>query len=114
MTDREIIKIVKEFTKGVLGKRGTTDMCYAVCLPLQAYLAFGGIECSLTEGEVNEYHHFWITMKDGRIIDPTADQFGFENIYLKPQPPHYKKYSAKDFDDRIKDAVRKHHKSLNQ
>jgi hypothetical protein len=108
MTDEEIIKAVKGFVKGLLKERPTTDMCYMVCSPLASYLSACGTECTLTEGELNGlYHHFWITLADGRIIDPTADQFGLLNIYVRKPPSYYKQYTAKDFDDKIKKAVRK-------
>jgi hypothetical protein len=58
-------------------------------------LCFLGVNCKLTEGVINhcenELHHYWITLSDGRIIDPTADQFGLLNIYCKQQPTYYKK-----------------------
>jgi hypothetical protein len=95
MADKELIKISKGFVKGILDGKPTTDMCFIVCSPLQAYLSFCGISCSLTEGDIihcdNELHHFWITLDDGKIIDPTADQFGLLNIYVRKQPSYYKK-----------------------
>ncbi len=93
MNDAEIISLVKEFTKGILDNKSTTDMCYMVCSPLASYLSMCGIECMLTEGNIihcdNELHHFWITLSDGRIIDPTADQFGLLNQYVKKKPSNY-------------------------
>jgi hypothetical protein len=106
MSNEEIKKIAKGFTKGLLDGRPTTDMCYVVCSPLVAYLHFCGIDCSLTEGEVNQYHHFWITLSDGRIVDPTADQFGLLNVWARKQPSYYKPYTAKDYNDRINEAVK--------
>jgi len=83
MTDKELIRTCKLFTKGILDGKPTTDMCYVVCSPLVAYLSCCGVESTLTEGELQgKYHHFWITLKDGRIIDPTADQFGLLNIWV--------------------------------
>jgi hypothetical protein len=93
LSDGEIIEIAKGFTKGLLGKKPTTDMCYVVCSPLSAYLSLCGIENTLTEGAIlhceNQLHHYWVTLSDGRIIDPTADQFGLLNIWVKPQPSYY-------------------------
>lgn len=105
MTDREIRKAAKGFVKGLLGNQSTTDMCFWVCSPLASYLQFCGIECSLTEGEIFDSHHFWITFSDERIIDPTADQFGLPNIWLQSKPSSYKEYVAKDFDYKIREAI---------
>lgn len=106
MDDKELIKAVKGFVKGILCGAPTTDKCFMVCAPLQAYLSACGIESTLTEGELNGiFHHFWITLADGRIIDPTANQFGLLNIYVRKQPSYYRRYTAKDFDDKILEAV---------
>jgi hypothetical protein len=106
MSNEDIKKLAKHFTAGLLQGKSTVDMCYIVCSPLVSYLNFCGIECSLTEGELNGiYHHFWITLSDGRIIDPTANQFGLLNVWARKQPSYYKAYTAKDFDDKIKAAV---------
>lgn len=104
-SDAEIVKIAKGFTKGILDGRPTIDMCYMVCSPLVAYLHCEGFECTLTEGEVNGYHHFWITLDDGKIIDPTADQFGLLNIWVRKQPSYYRMYTAKDYDVETKKAL---------
>lgn len=40
--------------------------------------------------------HFWITLKDGRIVDPTASQFNkmgnedMPNVYIGDKPSWYK------------------------
>lgn len=115
-TDEEIRDIAKKFVKGLLSKKSTTDMCYLVCQPLQAYLYFLNVDCKLTEGEIkfagNEWHHFWITLADGRIIDPTANQFiknsgiRMKNLYVREKPYYYHPYTKKDFDDKIQEAIK--------
>lgn len=105
MEDKELIKAIKGFVKGLLNGRSTTDMCYVVCSPLVAFLSAIKVDATLTEGEVNEYHHFWITLSDGRIIDPTADQFGLLNIYVRKPPSYYRRYTAKDYNERIESAT---------
>lgn len=112
MKDAEIIKAVKGFVKGLLDGKSTVDMCYMVCSPLSAFLNGCGVENTLTEGEVNGYHHFWITLSDGRVIDPTADQFGLLNIYLK-KPTYYKQYTSKDYDEKINEALVKFQQQIN-
>ena len=83
MSDKELLKTVTQFRKGILGKKSPLTMCWAVCAPLSTFLNGCGVENELTEGEVhlsghNEgitIGHFWITLSDGRIIDPTISQF---------------------------------------
>lgn len=111
MTDKEIIKCAKGFVAGILDGSDSTHKCFMVCAPLAAYLSVLRIECTATEGEViiagEGWHHFWITLADGRIIDPTADQFGLKNIYLKPKPSFYRPYTEKDLNDKINSAVKR-------
>lgn len=75
-------------------------MCYAVCAPLSSFLEMCGCENELTEGIVKlnghnkgiTINHFWLTLPDGRIIDPTGSQFngmGNENmpvVYVGEKP----------------------------
>lgn len=108
MTDKKLIQTIKSFVKGLLSGKPTTDMCFMVCSPLVTYLNGCGIKCDLTEGELQKrYHHFWITLEDGRVIDPTADQFGLLNIYVRKQPSYYRKYTSADYDKQIKSALKR-------
>lgn len=110
MTEKQIAKIAREFTECLLDGRPTTDMCYMVCSPLVSFLNYLGVECTLTEGELQDtYHHFWITLSDGRIIDPTADQFGLLNIWCRKQPTYYRQYTAADYNARIESATLSFH-----
>lgn len=70
-----------------------------VCWPLDGYLSMRGISCRLSQGEIHTdsiiYDHCWITLSDGRIIDPTADQFNdilgtkMPQVYLGAKPDYY-------------------------
>lgn len=109
MTDKELLRIVTGFRKGILGRRKSLKMCYAICCPLQGYLSITGFETVLTEGKIKlashnkgiTINHFWLTLKDGRIIDPTADQFngmGYDAmppVYLGEKPSYYMKKRSK-------------------
>jgi len=80
MSKKELFKIVSEFTRGVLDNGKSTDKCFMVCSPLQSYLSYSGIETELIEGELTGrniiYSHYWLQLKDGRIIDQaTTYQF---------------------------------------
>lgn len=98
MTDKELLRIVTGFRRGILGRRKSTKMCYAICWPLQGFLKIAAdFETTLTEGTIKlidhnagiTINHFWLTLKDGRILDPTADQFNFNMKGRKDMPPVY-------------------------
>ena len=94
MTDRRLVSVARAFRHVILGRglgRGPSRlMCFAVCLPLQGYLSVIGFETTLVEATLKHKHgkmnHFWLELPDGRILDPTADQFGLEPVYLGPVP----------------------------
>ncbi len=94
---RGIERISREFRKGLLGKKSSNGMCFAVCSALAGYLRFVGQECEVTEGEISHWQHFWITLPDGIIIDPTADQLlkpdgnDMPEFYIGRKPEWYKK-----------------------
>lgn len=99
MTDKQLISFTTKFRKGILNGNTSKGMCFAICSPLSTYLGMGGIKAELTRGLVNLENdggqHDWLTLKDGRILDPTADQFkkpdGFEMppVYLGEKPEWY-------------------------
>jgi len=103
MTDKQLLKIVKAFRKGILGKENNPSAkCAMVSLPLQGYLSFAyGIECKVVYGEINdisigEWVHTWLELPDGRILDATASQFQtpdgepMPEIFLGAKPEWYK------------------------
>ncbi len=103
MTNKQILKYVTNFRKGVLGKMPSNYMCFAVCSPLHSMLSLMDISCQLIQGEVETekftYGHYWIELSDGMIIDPTADQLEGLNL-----PPVYmgelpKQYTAKTLEN---------------
>lgn len=101
MTDKKIIRIAKSFRHGLLGRKESDFMCYAVSEPLRRLLKFDyGFETRLVAGEVTvqskpgrfmTLEHFWLELPDGRILDPTHDQFGYEEkVYLGDLPKNFK------------------------
>ncbi len=72
-------RIVREFRAGFLDDEPSSRMCFVICSALEGYLSFMGYNCTLTKGEIDlgedVAEHFWLTMPDETIIDPTADQF---------------------------------------
>lgn len=66
-------------------------MCFAVCAPLAGLLRLHGIEARVVEGFPSDgdfYNHVWLELPDGRVLDPTADQFAdMPPVYLGPRHP---------------------------
>lgn len=105
MNDKKLISVADEFRKGVLDKhrRKSNDWCYAISAPLVSYLEFCGCPCKLVCGYIGDTEHYWIALPDGRILDPTADQFNdnmpepdnmpnpkMPRVYLGIKPSNYK------------------------
>lgn len=95
MTDKALLRIARDFRKGILGKRPSRDMCFAVSAPLQGFLsALYGIQTELETVDFGDTTHVWLRLPDGRILDATADQFGLAAIYLGDVPELYKEMSG--------------------
>ena len=85
MTDAELVKFATEFRKGVLGRSSSALMCAAVCMPLVTLLDIHGVKAELMESETETCNHVWLRLADGRVLDPTSDQFGeLPPVYLGP------------------------------
>lgn len=82
MTDRELIRVARQFRNGLLGRGSGKDMCMVVSAPLQGVLAMYGVETKLEEVDFQTCYHVWLRLPDGRVLDATADQFGREKVYL--------------------------------
>lgn len=87
MSDAEIIKFATEFRAGILGGHPSEWMCFAVCAPLAGLLQFHGVEVDMAEGDLGHCNHVWIKLADGRVLDPTADQFN--QMFGLDHPPVY-------------------------
>jgi hypothetical protein len=99
MTIEELRQCVTDFRSGLLDGRSSENMCFAVCAPLESYLACCGLSLDLVEVQFDSGNHFWLLarkdcapMKPGDILDPTADQYGLEPVYIGPIPAQYKEW----------------------
>lgn len=94
MKKETLRRVAVEFMTG-LNFPSSKDRCYMACAPLGGYLNAFGTPCRITEGRVSKHHHYWITLPDGTIVDPTADQFNDHRrvlpaVYVGPKPAWYK------------------------
>lgn len=82
LNDDQLIEFAASFRKGILGRRRKSAMmCFAICAPLASLLSMYGVNAEIVEGEIDlgegsTLNHFWLRLTDGRVLDPTADQFG--------------------------------------
>ena len=98
MTDKKLLQIIKSFRYGLIGRKDSDFMCLYVSAPLQAFLKFNyKMNTRLVDGYckvgIFEPEHCWLELEDGRIIDPTYDQF-FEKglkpkVYIGEKPDNY-------------------------
>lgn len=93
--DKKLLRLVRNFRSGILDGKSSHKMCMKVCAPLQGYLSFFlGLETEMVEGDFKHTNHVWLKMNDGRIIDPTADQFStpsrpMPKVFIGPKPAWY-------------------------
>lgn len=89
MTDAELIEFASEFRDGILDGTPSAMACAMVCEPLVTLLNMSGVQCSIAKTDAirtsyGSCNHVWIALADGRVLDPTADQFNDEGLDLPP------------------------------
>ena len=106
MKDRELRRIAREFRAGILGEQPSDLMCLAVCAPLQSFLSsLYEFNTKLEEVQFPRSNHFWLRLEDGRILDPTADQFSGDlklpKVYLGDVPAVYRRWILESQSPRV-------------
>lgn len=93
MTDAELIATCTEFRRGLLGRRSPRWQCAKVCWAMAPYLEFfHQVTLAVCMSENVEFargrtcNHVWLQLADGRVLDPTADQFSTK---ARPLPAIY-------------------------
>lgn len=95
MSDEELVQVVEDFRDGILEGQSSYLMCHVVAYPLQGFLSMHGVESEVTTGDIGFGNHVWLTLADGRVLDPTIDQFAQYSwcpkgkVYLGEQLPFY-------------------------
>ena len=104
MNEKELLKIVTGFRKGILGRKKPNMMCAAVTWPLHTFLDFSGVKTKMIRYAVQEHNfkavweHWCLIRPDGTIIDATASQFKKPDgtqmpaVYIGPKPSWYIAY----------------------
>ena len=91
MSPYELRRAVTSFRRGILGRRSSRSMCFAVCAPLQGWLSCCGLETDMMEADFGKTNHVWLRLATDEIIDPTADQFDLVPVYIGPWPAVYQR-----------------------
>jgi hypothetical protein len=85
-SDADLLDIAMDFRAAIVGALSSARRCAMVCWPLAGYLSFLGQSVETRETVVGDTHHVWLLLPDGRVLDPTADQFEatLPPVYLGP------------------------------
>lgn len=99
VTDKRLLRLAKDFRDGILGSASSLAMCAVVCYPLEGFLGAMGVHLQAEMVSFPKHpicaNHVFLRLPDGRILDPTADQFGLEPVYLGPFPELYLSWGAR-------------------
>lgn len=88
MTDRKLKAVAKSFRDGMLETGSPLGWCGLICWPLASLLEAQGLRVRAVELKFRDdaptllANHVVIELPDGRVLDPTADQFGIDPVYL--------------------------------
>lgn len=85
VNDRELVYFTMLFKETALDGHNSRGKCLKLTAALVPMLNVVGVPCVLTTGDVwatnvkgeviGRTFHAWVTLKDGRILDPTLEQF---------------------------------------
>lgn len=96
MNDKQLLKIVTGFRRGIIGRGNSHLKCFMISAPLHSFLDIMGIHTEIIKGYITMppntgwgpsatfMCHYWLKLSDGRILDCTVDQF---NKPLKKDMP---------------------------
>lgn len=90
MKDADLIAFATEFRDGILDGQPSVLRCAMVAWPLAGLLRLHGVACDTEEVDLQHCNHVFIRLADGRVLDPTADQFNdVETPGARQWPPVY-------------------------
>lgn len=77
MTDNELTKYATEFRAAIIGDASSAWWCAGISAPLcSAFLALGQT-VEIVECDLGYCTHVFLRLPNGRVLDPTADQFNW-------------------------------------
>ena len=84
MTDLDLIEYASKFRRAIIGDASSAWWCAAISAPLCASLCAIGVPVQIVENDLGDCNHVFLRLADGRILDPTADQFNLFNKVVLP------------------------------
>lgn len=72
-----MLTYAREYREAVLRGDSSAWMCAALSAPLHAAFQVLGIPSQLVVSDLGECEHIFLHLADGRVLDPTADQFNW-------------------------------------
>jgi hypothetical protein len=94
MTDQEVCLYATDFRRAILGDAPSDRMCAAISAPMCSALGVLEVPVELVKSDFGAFNHVFLDLLDGRLLDPTADQFNWLNvcafpaIYVGPPSSH--------------------------
>ena len=79
MTDADLQQYASDFRAAIIGNGESARMCAAISDPLSAALSVKGVTTTVMESDLEECNHVFLKLQDGRVLDPTADQFNWRS-----------------------------------
>lgn len=104
VSDQYILQFAREFRTAILSDSDSAWMCAAISGPLCAALTVQSVSCHLVESDLGVCNHVFIQLDDGRVLDPTADQFNWcsreplPGVYLGEKTLIHDGVPCKDFE----------------
>jgi hypothetical protein len=90
VTDKELIDYASEFRRAIIGDAPGAWWCAGISAPLHAVLTALGVAADIVKSDLGHCAHVFIRFPDGRVLDPTAEQFNWCSrvqlpaVYLGP------------------------------
>lgn len=82
-SEAKLVEFCLSYRSALLGDESSSRMCVAVSAPLKPLLELHGQHCELVEVSTTEFQHCFLKLRNGLVLDATADQFsGMPPVYL--------------------------------
>ncbi len=103
----KILLLAETFTLATLSCENSQGKCFIISCPLSLHLENNGFQNNIYAGHFKDnplYAHFWLTLENEVIIDPTIRQFYDDapQIYIGKKPDDYTSLENPKFEDWIK------------
>lgn len=90
MPPSRLLEYATALRAAVIADSSSAMLCMAITAPLHSALQRLGVKTLITASELDTCNHLFLTLDDGQVLDPTADQFNtpgsprYPPVYLGP------------------------------